>query len=224
MRGLRRSAGRRSLQYMDADHFAQSEVEKFAVRPVVHLAHDVVHTMRLHRALVRAVSTDRARRSPCSRPCARCSSERSQLTRWHALSAARRTRASPSGFSRRACSAHCHRRSALLHDARRALLNTKLSLVRVYTAFNLPFVVWMMRGFSARIPREIEGEEAGDGRRRLASGRASSRADAAGSRRLAATAVFCLIISWNEFLFALVDTDGAAMTLPVGIAGPRHAV
>ena len=37
---------------------------------------------------------------------------------------------------------------------------------------------------------------------------------------LAATAVFCLIISWNEFLFALVLTQtDDAMTLPVGIAG-----
>jgi multiple sugar transport system permease protein len=37
---------------------------------------------------------------------------------------------------------------------------------------------------------------------------------------LAATAVFCLIVAWNEFLFALVlaQTD-AAITLPVGIAG-----
>jgi multiple sugar transport system permease protein len=37
---------------------------------------------------------------------------------------------------------------------------------------------------------------------------------------LAATAVFCLIVSWNEFLFALVLTQtDASMTLPVGIAG-----
>ena len=37
---------------------------------------------------------------------------------------------------------------------------------------------------------------------------------------LAATAVFCLIVSWNEFLFALILTQTeAAMTLPVGIAG-----
>ena len=37
---------------------------------------------------------------------------------------------------------------------------------------------------------------------------------------LAATAVFCLIVSWNEFLFALVMTQtDASMTLPVGIAG-----
>ena len=37
---------------------------------------------------------------------------------------------------------------------------------------------------------------------------------------LAATAVFCLLIAWNEFLFALILTQtDAAMTLPVGIAG-----
>ena len=37
---------------------------------------------------------------------------------------------------------------------------------------------------------------------------------------LAATAVFCLVVSWNEFLFALVMTQtDDAMTLPVGIAG-----
>jgi multiple sugar transport system permease protein len=37
---------------------------------------------------------------------------------------------------------------------------------------------------------------------------------------LAATAIFCLIISWNEFLFALILTQtDASITLPVGIAG-----
>jgi multiple sugar transport system permease protein len=80
----------------------------------------------------------------------------------------------------------------MMRDLR--LLNTKASLVIVYTAFNLPFVVWMMRGFFAEVPRDLE--------------------------EAAATAVFCLIVSWNEFLFALVLTQtDAAMTLPVGIAG-----
>ena len=37
---------------------------------------------------------------------------------------------------------------------------------------------------------------------------------------LAATAAFCLVIGWNEFLFALIVTQtDAAVTLPVGIAG-----
>src|ERR1044072_2680196 len=39
----------------------------------------------------------------------------------------------------------------MMRDLR--LLNTHASLIIVYTAFNLPFVVWMMRGFFADLPR-----------------------------------------------------------------------
>lgn len=104
----------------------------------------------------------------------------------------------------------------LMSDLR--LLDTTLSLIIVYTAFNLPFVVWMMRGFFKEIPRELEEAARVDGDSRLgALWRVILPLAAPG---LAATAVFCLIISWNEFLFALTltQTDNA-MTLPVGIAG-----
>jgi multiple sugar transport system permease protein len=104
----------------------------------------------------------------------------------------------------------------IMRDLR--LLNTQLSLVIVYTAFNLPFVVWMMRGFFAEVPRDLEEAAMVDGDSRLgAFWRVVLPLVAPG---LAATAVFCLIVSWNEFLFALVLTQtDAAMTLPVGIAG-----
>ncbi len=98
------------------------------------------------------------------------------------------------------------------------LLDTRASLVILYTGFNLPFVVWMMRGFFVEVPRELEEAAMVDGDSRLgALWRVLLPLVAPG---LAATAVFCLIISWNEFLFALVMTQtDAAMTLPVGIAG-----
>jgi multiple sugar transport system permease protein len=104
----------------------------------------------------------------------------------------------------------------MMRDLR--LLNTHASLIIVYTAFNLPFVVWMMRGFFADLPRDLEEAALVDGDSRLgALVRVVLPLVAPG---LAATAVFCLIISWNEFLFALVMTQtDAAMTLPVGIAG-----
>lgn len=98
------------------------------------------------------------------------------------------------------------------------LLNTRLSLIIVYTGFNLPFVVWMMRGFFAEVPRDLEEAAMVDGDSRVgALWRVVLPLVTPG---LAATAVFCLIVSWNEFLFALVlsQTD-SAMTLPVGIAG-----
>jgi multiple sugar transport system permease protein len=98
------------------------------------------------------------------------------------------------------------------------LLDTTLALIIVYTAFNLPFVVWMMRGFFNEIPREMEEAARVDGDTRLGALRRVVLPLVAPG--LAATAVFCLIISWNEFLFALTLTQtDAAMTLPVGIAG-----
>src|SRR5258708_37656475 len=97
------------------------------------------------------------------------------------------------------------------------LINSLVGLAIVYTGFNLPFVVWMMRGFFQEIPKEIEEAAMLDG---------ESRAGALlrivlplVKPGLAATAVFCLVVAWNEFLFALILTQtNAAMTLPVGIA------
>ena len=98
------------------------------------------------------------------------------------------------------------------------LLNSRLGLVIVYTGFNLPFVVWMMRGFFEDLPRELEEAAWMDGSSRLRALVEIVLPLAAPG--LAATAVFCLLIAWNEFLFALILTQtDAAMTLPVGIAG-----
>jgi multiple sugar transport system permease protein len=104
----------------------------------------------------------------------------------------------------------------MMRDIR--LLNTRPALILVYTAFNLPFVVWMMRGFFAEVPRELEEAAMVDGDSMLGTfWRVVLPLVAPG---LAATAVFCLIVSWNEFLYALVLTQtDAAITLPVGIAG-----
>ena len=97
-------------------------------------------------------------------------------------------------------------------------LNTRLALIVVYTGFNLPFVVWMMRGFFEDLPPDLEEAAWMDGSSRL-----RALVDIVlplVAPGLAATAVFCLIIAWNEFLFALILTQtDAAMTLPVGIAG-----
>ncbi|HEU4434137.1 MAG TPA: carbohydrate ABC transporter permease [Pyrinomonadaceae bacterium] len=104
----------------------------------------------------------------------------------------------------------------MMRDLR--LLDTKASLIIVYTAFNLPFVIWMMRGFFDEIPRDLEEAALVDGDSRL--GALVRVVLPLVTPGLAATAVFCLIVSWNEFLFALVLTQtDASMTLPVGIAG-----
>lgn len=98
------------------------------------------------------------------------------------------------------------------------LLNTIPALVIVYTGLNLPFVIWMMRGYFEELPIELEEAAMVDGDSRLgALWRVMLPLAAPG---LAATSVFCLITCWNEFLIALILTQtDASMTLPVGIAG-----
>jgi multiple sugar transport system permease protein len=97
------------------------------------------------------------------------------------------------------------------------LLNSLAGLVLVDVALNLPFVVWMMRGFIEDLPREIEEAAMLDGESRL--GVLLRIVLPLVRPGLAATAVFCLIVAWNEFLFALIlSQTESAMTLPVGIA------
>ena len=97
------------------------------------------------------------------------------------------------------------------------LLDSPIALIIVYTGFNLPFVVWMMKSFFEEIPSELEEAAQVDGDSRLG---AMIRVTLPLVRPgLAATAIFCLIVAWNEFLFALVLTQTeVSMTLPIGIA------
>lgn len=97
------------------------------------------------------------------------------------------------------------------------LLNSLAGLILVDVALNLPFVVWMMRGFVEDLPREIEEAALLDGESRI--GVLLRIVLPLVRPGLAATAVFCLIVAWNEFLFALIlSQTESAMTLPVGIA------
>ena len=95
------------------------------------------------------------------------------------------------------------------------LLNTWLGLITVYTAFNVGFVVWMMESFFREIPVDLEEAAMVDGDSRLTAFRRIVLPLAAPG--LAATAIFGVIVTFNEFLFALVLTSTpAAMTVPRG--------
>ena len=97
------------------------------------------------------------------------------------------------------------------------LLNRRLGLILVYTAFNLPFVVWMMRSFFQEIPIDLEEAAMADGASRLSAFWHVILPLAAPG--LVATAIFAIIVTYNEFFFALTLTSTpAAATLPVGTA------
>jgi multiple sugar transport system permease protein len=99
-----------------------------------------------------------------------------------------------------------------------ALLDTLQGLILVYAAFNLPFTIWMMKGFIDEVPAEYEEAAMLDGYSRFeAFWRVTMPLLVPG---IAATAVFALIFSWNEFVYAIfLITDPDTRTAPPAIAG-----
>lgn len=96
------------------------------------------------------------------------------------------------------------------------LSGTYIGIILLYTAFNLPFTIWMMKSFFDELSPDVED---------------AARIDGSSDRRvffkiclpqvkagLAATAVFGLILTWNEFLFALLLTGVDTRTVPVAMA------
>jgi multiple sugar transport system permease protein len=97
------------------------------------------------------------------------------------------------------------------------LLDRGWALALVYLSFNLPFVVWILIGFFQGIPRELEEAALVDGSGRLgAFWRIIVPLSLPG---MLAAGVFAFVLSWNEFLFALVLTGRNSKTLPVALAG-----
>lgn len=93
------------------------------------------------------------------------------------------------------------------------LVDGYFGLILLYTAFNLPYVIWMMRSYIVDVPLELEESALVDGLNRweviwkvvfpmVRPG-------------LMATSVFTFVFAWNDFLFALVLTRTEVITFPV---------
>ena len=98
------------------------------------------------------------------------------------------------------------------------LLNTVIGVSVLYTAAIVPFTVWMLRGFVAGIPAELEEAAMVDG---LSRTRAFLRITfpllAPG---LVAAGVYAFLQAWNEFTVALIALPAeSAQTLPLWLRG-----
>ena len=92
------------------------------------------------------------------------------------------------------------------------LSDTHLGMIILYTSVNISLAVWLLKGFIDEIPREYEEAAMVDGYTRL---QAFVRVVLPQAKTgIAATAIFCLIFSWNEYAFALLLTSGQAQTAP----------
>ena len=107
-----------------------------------------------------------------------------------------------------------------LAASRLGALDTYRVLIIIYTAFNLPFAIWLLRGFFRDVPTEIREAAIIDGCTEfqvfwrmilplMTNG-------------IVATAVFVFIAAWNEFLFALALTNAQAATAPLSVVGFRN--
>ena len=93
------------------------------------------------------------------------------------------------------------------------MVDTFPGLILLYTAFNLPYVIWMMRGYIVDIPLELEESALVDGCTRWQTfWRVVLPLARSG---LMATAVFTFVFAWNDFIFALILTRTEVITFPV---------
>lgn len=95
------------------------------------------------------------------------------------------------------------------------LYDTSFSLMLIYSLFNLPLAIWLIKSGIDGIPKAIDEAALVDGvsisdllRRIILPVAAPS---------LAAAAILVFIFSWNEYLFASVLTALGARTIPVGL-------
>jgi multiple sugar transport system permease protein len=102
----------------------------------------------------------------------------------------------------------------LLRNAR--LLDNPMGLVLVYLTFNVPFVIWVSRGFFREVDPEIQDAALVDGCSIFGVFLRVALPIARGG--IAATAILTALYTWNEFIFALVLTSTEhAMTMPVAV-------
>ena len=100
------------------------------------------------------------------------------------------------------------------------LVGTDVGLILIYVMIQLPFVIWMMKGFFDEVPQEIEESVFIDG---------GTRATCifrvvlpVAFPGIVATALFCIFLTWTEFLFASIFTDTSSATLPVVLSWFRQ--
>ncbi len=102
------------------------------------------------------------------------------------------------------------------------LLGSYAALIILDTIFDAAFVVWMMRSYFQDVPQEMEEAALVDGASPLRA--FLSIALPLSVPGVVASALYCVIFSWNDFLFALMLTSPKTKTIPLGIMASFSSV
>jgi multiple sugar transport system permease protein len=100
--------------------------------------------------------------------------------------------------------------------AKLRLVGTMPGLIFAYTTFNLPFALWMMLIFFKEVPIAIEEAARVDGCSKFRTFLYITIPTALPG--IMATAVLCLMFSWNDYVFASVLTGHNTQTVTVAAA------
>jgi len=95
------------------------------------------------------------------------------------------------------------------------LTGSYLGLIITYMTFSLPFSIWMLTGYFASIPKELEEASMIDGTGRL--GALFRVIIPVAKPGIIAVAVYAFITAWGEVLFASVLTNRDTRTLSIGL-------
>jgi multiple sugar transport system permease protein len=101
----------------------------------------------------------------------------------------------------------------LMRDLR--LLGTYFAVIAISTVLNSAFVVWTLHVSFSDLPVEVEEAALCDGCSRFRTFWQIALPMARPA--LIAAAMFCILFSWNDFIFALLLTSPATKTLPVAL-------
>lgn len=95
------------------------------------------------------------------------------------------------------------------------MLGSYWAVIILDTVFDAAFVVWMMRSYFADVPKEMEEAALVDGASKFTA--FTKIALPLSIPGIISSAIFCIIYSWNDFLFALMLTNPKTKTIPLGI-------
>ncbi len=102
------------------------------------------------------------------------------------------------------------------------MLGTSWAVILLDTAFDASFVVWMMRSYFVDVPQEMEEAALVDGANHFSA--FYKVALPLSIPGIIASALYCFIFSWNDFLFALMLTSPKTKTVPLGILASFSSV
>lgn len=99
------------------------------------------------------------------------------------------------------------------------LMDTPLALILVNLSVVIPYAIWMIKGFMDTLPMDMEEAAMTDGATRFRAMR--DVVVPVAMPGIVTATIFCFVVTWNEFFFALILSRDEAVTLPVSLMSAR---